>query len=135
MIDPNAGDVIGAVHALTGGIGVDYAFEAVGAGPLIETCLFATRNGGTTVMVGAAPIDHSVSLAPAVLFMISERTLTGSFLGSCHSRRDVPRLVDLWRAGQLDLEGMITQRRPLAEINEAFADLTAAKGIRTVLTV
>ena len=135
VIDPSAGDVIGAVHALTGGIGVDYAFEAVGAGPLIETCLFATRNGGTTVMVGAAPIDHSVSLAPAVLFMISERTLTGSFLGSCHSRRDVPRLVDLWRAGQLDLEGMITQRRPLAEINEAFADLTAAKGIRTVLTV
>ena len=47
----------------------------------------------------------------------------------------MPRLVDLWRAGQLDLEGMITQRRPLAEINEAFADLTAAKGIRTVLTV
>ena len=124
-----------AVHALTGGIGVDYAFEAVGSGPLIETCLFATRNGGTTVMVGAAPIDHGVTLAPAVLFMISERKLMGSFLGSCHSRRDMPRLLDLWRAGQLDLEGMITQRRPLAEINEAFADLTAAKGIRTVLTV
>jgi 2-desacetyl-2-hydroxyethyl bacteriochlorophyllide A dehydrogenase len=135
VVDPGAEDVVGAVQRLTGGIGVDYAFEAVGAAPLIETCLFATRNGGTTVMVGAAPIDHNLTLAPAVLFMISERKLMGSFLGSCHSRRDIPRLVDLWRAGRLDLEGMITSRRPLAEINEAFADLTAAQGIRTVLTV
>jgi Zn-dependent alcohol dehydrogenase len=135
VIDPTADDVAGVVHRLTGGIGVDYAFEAVGAGPLIETCCFATRNGGTTVMVGAAPIDHNLTLAPAVLFMISERKLMGSFLGSCHSRRDIPRLVDLWRAGQLDLEGMITSRRPLAEVNDAFADVTAAKGIRTVLTV
>ena len=46
-------------HALTGGIGVDYAFEAVGSAPLVESCLFATRNGGTTVMVGAAPIDQA----------------------------------------------------------------------------
>jgi Zn-dependent alcohol dehydrogenase len=135
VIDPTADDVVGTVQRLTGGIGVDYAFEAVGSGPLIETGLFATRNGGTTVMVGAAPIGHNVTLAPAVLFMISERKLMGSFLGSCHSRRDIPRLIDLWRAGQLDLEGMITSRRPLAEINDAFADLTAAKGIRTVLTV
>jgi S-(hydroxymethyl)glutathione dehydrogenase/alcohol dehydrogenase len=41
----------------------------------------------------------------------------------------------LWRAGRLDLEGMISQRRPLAEVNEAFADLTASRGIRTVLQV
>jgi len=135
VIDPATEDVLSRVYALTGGIGVDYAFEAVGSGPLIETCLFATRNGGTTVMVGAAPIDHAVTLNPAVVFMTSERKLMGSFLGSCHSRRDIPRLIDLWRAGQLDLEGMITSRRPLAEINDAFADLTASKGIRTVLSV
>ena len=47
----------------------------------------------------------------------------GSFLGSCNSRRDIPRLIALWRAGRLDLEGMITSRRPLAEVNEAFADI------------
>ena len=124
-----------AAHALTNGIGVDYAFDAVGSGPLIEACLMATRNGGTTVMVGAAPIDQSVALNPAVLFMISERKLMGSFLGSCNSRRDIPRLLDLWRAGQLDLEGMITSRRPLAEINEAFADVAATRGIRTVISL
>ena len=52
----------------------------------------------------------------------------GSLLGCCNGRRDIPRLVDLWRAGRLDLEGMITHRRPLAEINEAFADMTAGEG-------
>jgi Zn-dependent alcohol dehydrogenase len=70
-----------------------------------------------------------------VLFGIEEKHLVGCFLGSCNSLRDIPRMVDLWRAGQLDLEGLITRRRPLAEINEAFADLEAGRGIRTVLSI
>jgi Zn-dependent alcohol dehydrogenase len=135
VLDPATNDIAARAHELTNGIGVDYAFEAVGSGPLVESCLFAARNGGTTVMVGAAPIDHGVTMMPAVLFMTSERKVIGSFLGSSHSRRDVPRLIDLWRAGQLDLEGMITSRRPLAEINHAFDDLTAARGIRTVISL
>jgi S-(hydroxymethyl)glutathione dehydrogenase/alcohol dehydrogenase len=135
VVDPTAEDVAVRARELTNGIGVDYAFDAVGSGPLTEACVAATRNGGTTVMVGAAPIDQGVALNPAVLFMLSERKLMGSFLGSCNSRRDIPRLLDLWRAGQLDLEGMITARRPLAEINDAFADLAAARGIRTVISL
>ena len=74
-----------------------------------------------------------MALAPAVVFGIEEKQLKGCFLGSCNSLRDVPRMVDLWRAGQLDLEGLITHRRPLDEINDAFADMEAGRGIRTVL--
>jgi Zn-dependent alcohol dehydrogenase len=133
VVDPTNDDVTARAFALTDGIGVDYAFEAVGSGPLIQQCIASTRNGGTTVMVGAAPIDHAVALNPAVVHMITERKLMGSFLGSCHSRRDIPRLLDLWRAGRIDLEGMITSRRPLADINDAFADMHAARGIRTVI--
>jgi Zn-dependent alcohol dehydrogenase len=55
-------------------------------------------------------------------------------LGGCHSLRDVPRLLALWQAGRLDLEGLITARRPLAEVNEALDDLAAGRGIRTVLS-
>ena len=128
-------DVVGAVQQLTAGIGVDFAFDAVGAGPVIESCIWATRNGGTTVMVGAGGIDQTVSLAPPVLFTLSERKLIGCLLGSSNGRRDIPRILDLWRAGRLDLDGMITARRPLAEVNEAFADMTAGLGLRTVLTV
>ena len=135
VVDPSADDLLGAVHELTGGIGVDFAFDAVGAGPVIESCIWATRNGGTTVMVGAGGIDQTVTLAPPVLFTSSERKLMGCLLGSCSGHRDIPRLLDLWRAGRLDLEGMITARRPLAEINDAFTDMTAGVGLRTVMTV
>jgi Zn-dependent alcohol dehydrogenase len=134
-IDPSTQDVMGSVHQLTGGIGVDYAFDAVGAGAVIESLIWATRNGGTTVMVGAGGLDQSVTLAPPVVFTLSERKIMGCLLGSCNGRRDIPRLLSLWRAGRLDLEGMITAQRPLGDINDAFDDMTAGRGLRTVLTI
>jgi S-(hydroxymethyl)glutathione dehydrogenase / alcohol dehydrogenase len=135
VIDPTSTDVISTVHQLTSGIGVDYAFDAVGAGPVIETCLWTTRNGGTTVMVGAGGIDQTVTLAPPVMFTMTERKIIGCLLGSSNGRRDIPRLLNLYRAGRLDLDGMITERRPLAEVNDAFDDMTAGRGLRTVLTI
>ncbi len=132
-IDPTTDDVISQVLAITGG-GVDYAFEAVGKGALVDQAVWTTRPGGMIVMVGAAPITDAVTINPAVVFMASEKKLVGSFLGSCNSRRDIPRLLSLWRAGHLDFEGMITHRRPIDEVNEAFADMEAGVGIRTVLT-
>jgi Zn-dependent alcohol dehydrogenase len=134
-IDPSKEDVISRTQALTGGIGVDYAFDAVGAGTVIEQMMWATRNGGATVMVGAGGLDQTVTIAPPVVFTLSERKLMGCTLGSCNGRRDIPRLLALWRAGRLDLENMITARRPLDDINDAFDDLTAGRGLRTVLTI
>lgn len=131
-IDPGAEDVLGRVQALTG-VGVDYAFDAVGRAALIQLGVAATRSGGTTVCVGAAPIDESVTIAPAALFTVSEKKLVGCTLGSSNSLREIPRLVALWQAGRLDLEALVTRRRPLAEVNEAFADMRAGRGIRTVL--
>jgi Zn-dependent alcohol dehydrogenase len=131
-IDPTVDDVVTTVHELTG-IGVDYAFEAVGKAALGQAAVWATRPGGTAVLVGAGPLGDTLSIEPAVVFMATERRLVGSFLGSSNSPREIPRLLSLWRAGRLDLEGMITQRRPLAEVNEAFDDLRAARGLRTVL--
>jgi S-(hydroxymethyl)glutathione dehydrogenase/alcohol dehydrogenase len=135
VVDPTAQDVLGTVHQLTGGIGVDYAFDAVGAGPVIEQCIWATRNGGMTVMVGAGGLDQSVTIAPPVVYSLSERKLVGCLLGSSNGRREIPRLLSLWRAGRLDLEGMITARRPLSEVNDAFADMTSGRGLRTVLSI
>jgi S-(hydroxymethyl)glutathione dehydrogenase/alcohol dehydrogenase len=133
-IDPTAVDVVVRTHELTG-IGVDFAFEAVGKGALGQAAVWATRPGGTAVLVGAGAIDDALTIEPAVVFMATERRIVGSFLGSCHSPRDVPRLLSLWRAGKLDLEGMISHRRPLTEVNEAFDDLRAARGLRTVLAI
>jgi S-(hydroxymethyl)glutathione dehydrogenase / alcohol dehydrogenase len=131
VIDPTATDLLGEVTRIVPG-GVDVAFDAVGSGPLVESCMAATCPGGETVMVGAAPMDDDVTLN-AVTAMFSEKRLSGSLLGSCWGPRDIPRLVDLWQSGRLPLDAMVTSRRPLAEVNEAIADAEAGRGLRTVL--
>ena len=135
VIDPTAEDVVGRAFALTGGIGVDNAFDAVGSTVAINACVESTRNGGTTVLVGAGNLEQTLTVAPPVLMTINERKIMGSCLGGSNGRRDIPRLLALWRSGRLDLEGMITARRPLEQINEAMADMTAGVGLRTVLTI
>ena len=85
------------------------------------------------MLVGAPPLEGKLELDPLVLFGISEKKLMGCFLGSCNSLRDIPRMVAMWRAGQLDLEALVTARRPLDDINDAFTDLAAGVGIRTVI--
>jgi Zn-dependent alcohol dehydrogenase len=134
VLDPATDDVHAAARDLTE-VGPDYAFECAGVSALAELGIRATRPGGTTVLVGAPSADQAITINPAVLYGIEEKKLLGCLLGSCNSLRDVPRMVALWRAGQLDLEGLITHRRPLDEINEAVADLEAGVGIRTVLAL
>jgi S-(hydroxymethyl)glutathione dehydrogenase/alcohol dehydrogenase len=134
LIDPMSEDVVARARDLTG-VGVDYAFETAGRASLVDTGVAAVRNGGTIVCVGAPPLGESIALAPAALFVVTGKRLLGCVLGGCHSLRDVPRLLSLWQAGRLDLEGLITARRPLAEVNEALDDLAAGRGIRTVLSL
>ena len=135
LLDPSSDDVIAACQEITDGVGVDYAFECAGAAALINVGVLASRAGGTTVCVGAPPIEQKIEIAPAVLFGVGEKKLMGCLLGSSNSLLEIPRLVSLWQTGQLDLDALISNRRPLAEINEAMADLDAGKGIRTVLTL
>lgn len=134
VLDPRREDVVSRTFELTR-VGADYAFDAVGRSSLVEDGLRATRSGGTTVCVGAAGLDDAITIAPAALFTLQEKKLLGCALGSCNSVRDIPRLIDLWQAGRLDLEGLITARRPLAEINQAMDDLRASRGIRTILSL
>jgi Zn-dependent alcohol dehydrogenase len=131
-LDPTVDDVIPAVLDLTT-VGVDYAFEAAGRTSLISTCLDATRPGGTTVMVGAPPLEDSLTIPATVIFGSSEKKLLGCLLGSSNSLREIPRLIGLWRAGRLDLESLVTARRPLDEVNRALQDMREQQGIRTVL--
>jgi S-(hydroxymethyl)glutathione dehydrogenase / alcohol dehydrogenase len=132
-IDPTDTEVPGATRDLTGGIGADYAFEAAGVAALQTVAIDATRAGGTTVLVGAPSFEHSLTIDNTLFWSMAEKKLMGCFMGSCNSTRDIPRLLALWRSGQLDLERLITSRRPLDEINEGFADLAAGVGIRTVV--
>ncbi len=119
---------------LTAGQGFDYAFEAVGIPATIRATFDAARRGGTAVIVGAGRSDHTIELNAFELFYM-EKNLVGSFYGSANVRLDFNRLLRLWRAGRLDLEGMITQKLSLKDVNSAFDDMKAGKVIRTVIEV
>ncbi len=134
LLDPSEEDVVARARAITD-VGVDYAFETAGLADLIQTGIAAARNGGTIVCVGAPNIQERIEINPAAGFVISGKKLLACVLGSVNSLREIPRLVDLWRAGRLDLESLITARRPLSEINRAMDDLKAGRGIRTVLSL
>ena len=135
VIDPINEDLHQRCLELTNQIGMDYAFETAGIAKLVETGIAVTRSGGNTICVGAPPLDQGIEINPFILFSSTEKKLTGCLMGSCNSLHEIPRLIGLWQNEQLDLQGMVTNRRPIEEINEAVEDLKAGKGIRTVLTL
>lgn len=117
---------------LTGGSGFDYVFEVIGRPETIRSAWDATRRGGTTVVVGAGRLDAQVSFSAFELFY-SEKALLGCVYGSADVRVDFHRLLRLWSQGRLDLEGLISRRIELADINEAFAAMERGEVIRTVV--
>ncbi len=135
VVDPTVDDVFSRAFALTNGIGVDYAFEAAGQAALIEQGITAVRPGGTICCVGAPPIEQGILLPGVVGFTAMEKKLIGCLLGSVHAQRDIPRLLALWRAGRLDLEGMITHRMDLDHTEDALQLMRDRQGLRTVLNV
>ena len=116
---------------LTGG-GPDYAFECVGSGELAGTAYRAIRRGGLAVVVGVAKPSDSTSVRTMTL-PFEEKTLTGSYFGSCVPRVDFPRMLSLYMAGKLKLEELITRRYTIDEAPQAFADLQAGKNARGVI--
>jgi S-(hydroxymethyl)glutathione dehydrogenase / alcohol dehydrogenase len=123
-------DVADAVRDLTGG-GPDYAFEAIGSELGIRQAWEALRAGGTLVVVGLMPKGSTLTIDPWQF--ISEKTIKGSFLGSARVQVDVPRLVDLYHDGELELDRLVSRKLSLAELPQAFDRLRAGDGIRQVV--
>ena len=98
----------------------------------MTACVGALRSGGQMTVVGVPGVDDAVGV-PLIAWALAEKTITGSFLGSSNPHREFPRLLSLWRAGRLDLEGMVTATRPLEDIGAAVADMHAGAGLRTVI--
>jgi S-(hydroxymethyl)glutathione dehydrogenase / alcohol dehydrogenase len=135
VVDPTATNLQGFCFELTGGIGMDYAFEAAGIAVLIEQGLSCIRPGGTTVCIGAPGIDQGISIPMVAGFVITEKKLIGCALGSVNAQRDIPRFLDLARTGQLDLANMVTDRYGLDDVDDAVQNLRDRKGLRTALKI
>ena len=120
-----------ALKKMTGG-GPDYAFECVGSGELAAAAYRAIRRGGLAVVVGVAKPSDTTAVRTMTL-PFEEKTLTGSYFGSCVPRVDFPRMLSLYMAGRLKLEELITRRYSIDEAPQAFADLQAGKNARGVI--
>jgi S-(hydroxymethyl)glutathione dehydrogenase/alcohol dehydrogenase len=127
-------DLTAASSEITGGVGFDYSFEVIGLPTTIRAAYDVVRRGGTATIVGVGAMDQTVQFN-AFEFFFNEKVLRGTIYGSADVRVEFPRLLRLWKAGRLDLDGMISKRAHLDDINTAFDDMKAGRVIRTVLTV
>ncbi|MFO0997414.1 MAG: zinc-dependent alcohol dehydrogenase family protein [Alphaproteobacteria bacterium] len=124
-------DCAAAVREATGG-GVDYAFEMAGSIEALDLAYRITRRGGTTVTAGLAHPEKTLAIQQVSL-VGEERTLKGSYVGSCVPIRDVPRYIALYKQGKLPVDRLLSERVRIEQLNEAFDRLADGLTVRQVL--
>ena len=129
-IDPSPSGIVDAVHQVVPG-GVDVAFEVVGVPQLVAETFLATRPGGRCVMVGSPPAGESIPIDGRALF--GERRLLGTTGGSNVPARDIPRIASLYADGRLDLDTLVSARRPLRDFAESIAETERGEVARSVV--
>ncbi|MGO4402731.1 zinc-dependent alcohol dehydrogenase family protein [Bosea sp. RAF48] len=126
-----APDVIETIKQATKG-GVDHGLEMAGSVKALDLAYQITKRGGTTTTAGLANPTHTLSLSP-VRLVAEERTLKGSYVGSCVPSRDIPRFIELYQRGRLAVDKLWTSSGSLDEINEGFDALNEGRTIRHIV--
>ena len=132
VFDAGAEGVVEQVRDATGG-GVDYAIECVGKVEAIELAYAITRRGGTTVTSGLSHPEHRMQISHVNL-VVEERTIKGSYLGSCVPGRDIPHYIELFQHGKLPVDALISSKIALEDINESFDALADGEVVRQIIT-
>lgn len=122
---------IESIRAATSG-GVDFAFEMAGSVKAMDLCYRVTRRGGTTVTAGLSHPDQRFEVQHVSL-VAEERTVKGSYVGSCVPLRDVPRCIALYRQGRLPVDRLMSERLTLEQINEGFDRLAEGRTLRQIV--
>jgi len=126
------GDLVPYLVNLTGG-GADFSFECIGNVKIMRQALECCHKGwGTCVIVGVAGAGEEISTRPFQL--VTGRTWKGTAFGGAKARRDVPKIVDWYMEGKINIDDLITNVLPIAEINQAFDLMHTGKSIRSVIT-
>lgn len=133
VVNTEKQDVVAAVMELTQGAGVDFAFEAISSPGTVAQAFAATGKCGTVVVIGLTPAKFdSLPISPLQL-VLSQKTVMGTLYGASNPLVEIPRLLQLYKHGQLKLDELVTHIYPLDAINQAYADLLAGKNIRGVI--
>jgi S-(hydroxymethyl)glutathione dehydrogenase/alcohol dehydrogenase len=125
-------DAVQKCKELTGGIGPDFTFEAVGVPELMMAAYNAVRRGGTATVVGVGKLDQVVPFN-ALLLSMDGKTIKGSYYGDANVHGDFPRLLDLYRAGKLNLDDMVSKTYTIDEAPQAFIDMQENRNARGVI--
>lgn len=129
-VDPMADGAAAEVIELTRG-GVDHAIEAVGRPASAEMAVKLLRRGGTATILGMMPLTEKVGLG--AMDLLSGKKLQGALMGANRFPVDIPRLVDFYMRGLLDLDAIIAERIPLEQINHGFDQLRKGDSVRSVV--
>ncbi|MDT8280553.1 MAG: Zn-dependent alcohol dehydrogenase [Erythrobacter sp.] len=129
-IDALAEDAAKQIIAISGG-GVDWGIEAVGRQASADLAVASLRRGGTAVILGMMPLDCKVGLS--AMDLLGGKKLMGALMGMNHFPIDLPRLVDFYLRGLLDLDTIIAERIPLDAVNEGFNKMRAGHSARSVV--
>ena len=130
-INSAEGNLVQQLKDLSEGRGVDYAFDTIGIPEVTANAFAAIRPGGTVVTVGINADWAEMTLSFPLLY--GERKLLGCAYGSIQPPVDIPRLVDQYMTGKLDLDKLITKRFPIEGINEAFDTVLAGEVARSII--
>jgi alcohol dehydrogenase len=132
VVNAKDADAVQKVKDLTQG-GVDFGFEMAGSVQAMELAYRITRRGGTTITAGLPPPAATWAM-PSTNLVAEERTIKGSYIGTCVPSRDLPRYVELYRAGRLPVDKLMSGKLKLEDINEGFDRLHEGKAVRQVVT-
>jgi NDMA-dependent alcohol dehydrogenase len=132
-VNASQADPVSQVMSMTSEIGADVAFEVIGLQQTIDQTINMTRRGGQAILVGVPRMDVMTTIPAFFGIVLAEKTIKGCWYGSSDVQRDVPKLVDLYRKGQLKLDELVSRTITLEQVNEAFDAMKTGEVARSVI--
>ena len=132
-VNAGQGDPVSQVMTMTKERGADVAFEVIGLQKTIDQVITMTRRGGQAILVGVPRMDVMVNLPAFFGVVLQEKTIKGCWYGSSNVQKDVPRLIELYKSGQLKLDELISREIHLEDVNEAFEAMKTGEVARSVI--
>ena len=132
VVNGRASNALDEIRKLTGGLGVDYAFEAIGNTAVMAQAFRSTKKSGETIIVGVTSADAQLMI-PSSFLVDEERKIYGSYMGSVVPRRDIPMLVDLYSSGRIKLDEIVTRYLSLEDINNGLESLASGEAARQII--
>jgi Zn-dependent alcohol dehydrogenase len=132
-VNASEGDAVAKVVELTGGRGVDVAFEVIGLKDTVQQALAMARRGGQAIIVGVPKMEQTMEIPIAMELLVNEKQVRGSWYGSSTVQRDVPQLIDLYKQGTLKLDELVSRTIGLGDVNDAFRAMEAGEVARSVI--